>query len=223
MAKILALETATDACSAALEIDGETRHQYTVAARQHTDILLPMISDLLGQAGLTVQQLDAIAYGAGPGSFTGVRVATSVTQGLAIAHDVPVIALSCLKILAVGAARVHRRRRVVPIMDARKSEIYWARYEVNETTLDAVEVTPDALCTPEELRIDVVANEIVIGTGAVAYEQTLIDAGIPSGAMKKDPVFPRAIDALPAAVQALDAGEVVSAEFALPIYLRRAV
>ena len=90
MTKILAIETATEACSAALLIDDEIQERFELAPRRHTELILPMVAELLADAELPVQNLSAVAFGAGPGSFTGVRVATSVAQGIAIAHDLPV-------------------------------------------------------------------------------------------------------------------------------------
>jgi tRNA threonylcarbamoyladenosine biosynthesis protein TsaB len=223
MTKILALETATDACSAALQVDGEITHRFTLAPRQHTNLILPMVAELLAEADLTIQQLDAIAYGAGPGSFTGVRVATSVTQGLALAHDLPVIGLSCLKILAIGAARAHGFGRIAPIMDARKSEVYCALYDVDRTTSHAVEVCADSLCSPKDLRLSLSADDVVVGTGSAEYRREILASGIPMQALREAPLYPSAIDALSAAQRALEAGETVAAEFALPIYLRQAL
>lgn len=223
MTKILALETATEACSVALQVDDEIEHRFTVAPRQHTELILPMVSEILADAGLAVQQLDAIAYGAGPGSFTGVRVATSVTQGLALAYDLPVIGLSCLKMLAVGAVREHRCRHVVPIMDARKSEIYWAVYEVNQKTFETVEISPDNLCAPSDLSLTLSEDDVVVGSGSVEYRTEIVASGIPATAFKSSPVYPNAVDALPLAERALASGETVTAEFALPIYLRHAL
>ncbi|VAW95489.1 tRNA threonylcarbamoyladenosine biosynthesis protein TsaB, partial [hydrothermal vent metagenome] len=89
--KLLAIETATDACSAALSIDGELRERFEIAPRAHTERILPMIDELMAEADITISQVDAMAFGCGPGAFTGVRIAVGVTQGIAFAADLPVV------------------------------------------------------------------------------------------------------------------------------------
>ena len=115
--KILALETATEACSAALLIDGEVRERYEVAPRAHARLLLPMLEGLLAEAELKPMQLDAIAFGRGPGSFTGVRIAASVAQGIAFAADLPVLPVSTLAALAWPVLRVEPDSQVFAAID----------------------------------------------------------------------------------------------------------
>ncbi|MDA0821590.1 MAG: tRNA (adenosine(37)-N6)-threonylcarbamoyltransferase complex dimerization subunit type 1 TsaB [Proteobacteria bacterium] len=220
MPNILAIETATEACSAALLIDGKRTARFAIAPRQHTDLILPMIDELLHEARLSVCDLDAITYGAGPGSFTGVRVATSITQGLALAHDIPVIALSCLEILAIGAARTHQCVTVATVMDARKAEIYWAVYAIEPGTGRARCLVPDTLCRPEEFVYPNDRHCVVVGSGCKLYRDQLIDGGVPIAMLMDDPIYPHAIDALDSAQFALHAGQTIAAEFAAPIYLR---
>ena len=133
--KILAIDTATEACSAALYIDGERRSTYQLAPRQHSRLILKMIDGLLADADLSVNQLDAIAFGRGPGSFMGLRIAAGVVQGIAFAHDIPVIAISTLKAIAQRAYEQTKNKHILVAIDARMDEVYWAVYSMNMDSL----------------------------------------------------------------------------------------
>jgi len=130
--KLLAIETATEACSAALYLDGEITEQYQYAPRQHAQLLLGMAEALLAEAGLAPAQLDALAFGRGPGAFTGVRIATGVAQGIAYAADLPVVPVSTLATLAQGGFREFGWQQVAAAIDARMNEVYWGAYRVDE-------------------------------------------------------------------------------------------
>jgi len=223
MASLLALETATDACSVALLHAGETLERYEIAPRRHTDLILPMVDSLLAQAGLDCSRLDAIAFGAGPGSFTGVRIATSVAQGLALAHDLPVVPVSCLALLAIGGAREHAADIVVPVMDARKQEVYAAAYRVDRERATVTVLLDDWLGAAADLPLPTQPGLIVVGRGAEVYRDA-IRARVPDATpVYGEPAFPRARDALASAAAALAAGTAIAPEFARPLYLRHAV
>lgn len=223
MATLLALETATDACSVALSHAGETLERYEVAPRRHTDLILPMVHSVLAEAGLDCSRVDAIAFGAGPGSFTGVRIATSVAQGLALAHDLPVVPVSCLALLAIAGAREHAVDTVVPVMDARKQEIYSGAYRVDRER-SLVTVVIDAwLGAAPDLPLPAEPAVLVVGRGADVYRDDIL-ARVPDGTLVcGEPAFPRARDALASAAAALAGGTAIAAEFARPLYLRHAV
>ena len=123
--RILALETSTENCSVALWRDGEVLSHSELAGQRHSEILLAMIEQLLNEAGSTLQDLDGIAFGAGPGSFTGVRIAASVAQGLALGLGVPVLPVCTLEALAEAS----NGNRVACALDARLDEVYYAAYE----------------------------------------------------------------------------------------------
>jgi len=148
--KLLAIETATDACSAALSIDGELRERFEIAPRAHTERILPMIDELMAEAGMTISQVDAMAFGCGPGAFTGVRIAVGVTQGIAFAADLPVVPVSTLAALAQGAGG----DRVLAALDARMDEVYWGAYQRNVAGLmegvgeECVSPPDDVPCPP---------------------------------------------------------------------------
>ena len=128
MTTLLALDTATEACSVALLHDGRVLSHYEVAPRMHAQRLLPMIQQLLGEAGIAASALDAIAFGRGPGAFTGVRIAIGVVQGLAFALDRPVLPVSNLAVLAQRALREQGATQVAAAIDARMDEVYWGCY-----------------------------------------------------------------------------------------------
>jgi tRNA threonylcarbamoyladenosine biosynthesis protein TsaB len=128
--KLLALDTATEACSAAVWVDGTVLERYELAPRRHAALILPMIEAVLAEANLSPLQLDAIAFGRGPGAFTGVRIAVGIAQGIAFAADLPVIPISTLAALALGAAQETGYSRIAAALDARMGEVYWGVYAV---------------------------------------------------------------------------------------------
>lgn len=126
--KLLAIDTATEACSAAV-LDGETLvERYQLAPRAHNRLILPMIEEALAECGLAKRQLDAIAFGSGPGSFTGLRIAAGVAQGLALGLDLPVLPISTLAALALDAMASEPAPSVFACIDARMDEVYWGVY-----------------------------------------------------------------------------------------------
>lgn len=129
--KLLAIDTSTIACSAALFDGGDPHERFEIAPRGHAELLLPMVDDLLAGAGWSRQQLEVVAFGRGPGAFTGLRIAAGVAQGIAFGLGIPVVPVSTLAALALGAARDGRGGRILAAMDARMREIYWGVYELD--------------------------------------------------------------------------------------------
>ena len=150
--KILAIETATEACSAALLIDGKIIERYQVQPRMHSQLILPMMNELLAEAGVALTALDAIAFGRGPGAFTGVRIAVGVAQGAAFAADLPVVPVSTLAALAQRGFRESGGRRLLPAYDARMQEVYWAAYEVDAQGLVSIRVA-DEVSAPDQVTL----------------------------------------------------------------------
>lgn len=136
--KILAIDTATEACSVALLDDEQCYEIFEVIPRQHTERVLPMVDELLKKSATSLSQLDAIAFNSGPGSFTGVRVGTSVAQGLAFSCNLSVIPVSSLAALAQLAFRKEKRERVLSTIDARMNEVYWGCYQVESGLMKSV-------------------------------------------------------------------------------------
>lgn len=214
--QILALETSTEWCSAALWTAGELHLREAHAGNRHSEMILPMVQSLLAEGGITLTQLDAIAYGEGPGSFTGLRIACGVTQGLAMAAGCPVIGVGSLHALAAAAALETGVTGVLALLDARMGEIYAARYR------DGIEVLPPALYKPEALPAPL-PGECVTGTGFFAYEALLgtLWSGLDYGVSEQR--YPGAAQIARLAVPRFLAGEGRSAEWAEPVYVRNKV
>lgn len=131
--KIIAIETATEACSVALYTDGKVKEIFKIAPQQHTALVLPMLDELLTSANLTLRDIDFLAFGRGPGSFTGLRIATGVVQGLAYSNNLPVIPISTLEALAYRCWNRHGSSKILAAIDARMGELYWAGFKFSET------------------------------------------------------------------------------------------
>lgn len=214
---LLAIETATESCSVALLCGDVLVERSELAPRRHAERVLPMADELLAEAGLGRGQLDGIAVGRGPGSFTGVRLAISMAQGLAFALDLPVITVSSLAALAMEAPRDDAP--VLAVIDARMGEIYAGAFRVADDGL--VEALDDErVCAAETLELPVAASWNVVGTGWGAYGDAL-RARLPAtprwaGAER----YPQARHVARLAAPQLVAGAGLSPEHALPVYLR---
>ncbi len=171
---LLALDTATEACSAALWHNGQCLSRFELAPREHTQRILPLIDGLLKQATLSIEHLDAIIFCRGPGSFTGVRIGIGITQGLALGGERPVMGFSSLVILAQGARRKLQAERVLVAIDARMGEVYWAEYQFNQQTGLWVGQETEQVITPEKARLrlhQLSGSWHYAGTGWQAYPQ----------------------------------------------------
>jgi tRNA threonylcarbamoyladenosine biosynthesis protein TsaB len=214
---LLAIETATEACSVAL-LHGETLiDRSELAPRRHAELVLPMAEELLAEAGITRRQLDGIAMGRGPGAFTGVRLAVSVAQGLALALDSPVLPVSSLAALAMQAPR--DGTAVLAAIDARRGEIYAGTFRLDAEGL-AEPLGLEHVLAAADLILPTADAWNVLGSGWGAYGEA-IRARLPSTPRWADGSrFPQARDVARLARPRFEAGEVLPPEQALPVYLR---
>lgn len=219
---LLAIETSTPACSAALSVDGEVIERYALAPRQHATLMLPMIESLLLEAGLTVRQLDAIAFGRGPGSFTGVRIAASMVQGIAFAADLPVVPVSTLAALALGGMRESGLPRMMAAMDARKSEIYWGCYTQTDGDVIALQGS-ECVCSPDAVPEPGQQDWVGVGSGWSAYGEPLMQRLGERVVRLLPDLEPRAADVARLGVHEFHQGVRLSADEAVPVYLRNNV
>ena len=219
--KILALETATDACSVALHVDGETHQRFQIAPQRHTELLLPMVRELCAEAGVSLPALDAIAVGVGPGAFTGVRVATALAQGLAFAFEFPVLGVSTLAALALGGYRLSGTHHWLVVQDARRSEVYWAHYQIDPQHPQARLLTPEAVSAPSLVALPAAPEWEAAGSGWALYqEQADNKTRLPAGTAL---LWPEAQDLIPQAIHGIKAGQQLRPEALAPVYLRPAV
>ena len=219
---ILAIETATDACSCALEHSGTTVTRHAVAPRRHTELLLPMIDSVLAEAGVALGALDAIAFGRGPGSFTGLRIACSVAQGLAFGADCPLVGVSTLQVIAAGMHRTHAAPRVLVALDARMGEVYWGGFEWDGVAM--APVLEESVAPPQAVRVPIERAWAGAGSGWATYRDVLDECVADRQGRPPEPVeaarLPAAVDMLVPAKAALEAGLAVAPEDAAPVYLR---
>jgi tRNA threonylcarbamoyladenosine biosynthesis protein TsaB len=217
--RILAIDTATESCSAALLIDQHLLQRGQLLERGHAEAILPMVDGLLAAAGVTLATLTAIAFGRGPGAFTGVRLAASVTQGLAFGAGLPVVPVSDLRALAQRALDTEATITAVLVCaDARMHEVYWGYFERAPDGLaravGAEHVSPPAgvqLPRPGPARL------AGVGSGFAAYPQ--LHADLPLDVLLEG-LLPRAAEIARLAVPDVMAGRFLPAEQALPVYLR---
>lgn len=215
--KLLALDTAVTACSVALLTEAGLLESGMQAERVQAETLLPMVEKLLAEAGLRLGALDAVAFGRGPGAFTGLRVAASVAQGLAYGAGLPVVPVSNLAALAAAAHVRHGVGRILACLDARMQEVYWAAYGVEGDAVQAL--TQESLSPPADVVPPAGAAWFGAGSGWSAYPEALearvtglqgVDGTLAAGAG----------DIARLAYKAFQQGETVVPERAIPVYLR---
>ena len=190
--------------------------RYELAPRRHSELLLPMMEAVLAESGLILNQLDALAFARGPGSFTGLRISAGVVQGVALGADLPVVPVSSLAALAQGAWRQHKTQEVLAAFDARMHEVYWGAYRCDEQNLMRPAAS-DALDSPNE----VVPPEGAwsgVGSGWEPYRKQLEEQVRPVSVYPESRVSAEDVAVL--AVAGYQSGEMVDAAQAVPVYLR---
>ena len=214
MMRILALETSTEYCSVALWQDGNVVHRSELVGQRHSELLMGILDGLLHEAGINLTQLDGIAFGAGPGSFTGVRIACGVTQGLALGADLPVVGVCTLQALAQAAGH----DKVITALDARMGEIYHAVYEKRAGSW--VTTCEPNLCLPQ--MSPQVHGSGWFGTGSgFAMHGTVLENRYAGQIAGSDTLaVPQAIAIAEFAAPLFAAGQGLDAAHAMPFYLR---
>ena len=219
--KLLAFETATEACSVALYIDGELRERFDVVPKQHTGLALPWAEQLLADAGIKKSELDAIAVGIGPGAFTGVRLAVALVQGIALALDKPVLPISTLAALAMQGADLNHDR-ILAAIDARMGEIYCAEFQWDTDGLVQA-VSEEIVIAPDAYRHVSCHPLVGVGTGFSAVNNAL-QANLKEQLIAcRAEALPHAADIARLAIRDFKLGKAIAPDILEPAYLRNKV
>jgi tRNA threonylcarbamoyladenosine biosynthesis protein TsaB len=237
----LALDASTEACSVALNLNGKTYSRYDLCPQSHSLQLLPMVDAVLKEAGITLNYLDGLIFGRGPGSFTGVRIGVGVAQGLAFSANLPVVGVSSLQAMAQSAYLEHNQTEVLALIDARMNEVYNGYFKLDargimqpKTLFKADPETKEAdsstllyefVTPPGQVKSQFEAQSLAavygVGTGWDAYEDTLSALKVNQGSPQV--LFPNAVAMLTIGHALFEQGEGVSAENAQPVYVRDTV
>ena len=217
MSIILALETATAACSVALWCNGIVKRQFEITPQGHSEIILDMIDTLLNKSRIELNSVDAIAFGSGPGSFVGVRIAAGVAQGLAFGIDRPVIHVSTLQTLAQTAYQIKKNKYVLAGWDARMNSMYWGGYQADESGV-MQSIIPDQVSNPTEINWPN-KSWLAVGNAWMLYYSSLKKT-VPE--IYSD-IFPDAASLVIIANQKYLRGEIAAPEKSEPTYIRNQV
>jgi len=219
MSTILAIETSAELASCALLVGDNVIARATPGVRSHSQSVLPMVQELLNEAGIALADCDAVAFGAGPGSFTGVRTACGVAQGLAYGARLPVLPLVTLEAMAEACRTATGAGEVLAVLDARMGEVYWAQYRFGDGKWIAV-VAP-TLSAPQDVAPTAADGLQACGNGLAEYAAAFADKPFAQAALPD--IVPHARELALLARAALAAGQGVPAAQAQPIYLRNKV
>ena len=218
---LLAVDTATEACSAALLSRKVVYQRFAVAPRQHHSLIFEMCQAVLNEARLDIQEVNALVYGRGPGSFTGVRIATSLVQGLAYARNLPVVAISDLQAVALQALEQSDATQVLVAMDARMEEIYYGYFKKDGDLVAAI--GNEGIAAPDQLMVPDTFEGIGAGTAWPLYRDPLKKVLGARLMQWYAPTLPEAATMLRLAAPKLEANDTLPATKALPVYLRHPI
>jgi len=229
----LAIDASTEACSVALQVNDKVYRRYDLCPQSHSLRLLPMVDELLKEAGIGLSQCDGLIFGRGPGSFTGVRIGVGVAQGLAFAANLPVVGVSSLQAMAQLAFMQGKVKKpnvqVFATIDARMSEVYNGYFMLDENNIMQVKTLSDeqgeAVTPPEQLknRLKGIFSTPIygVGTGWDAYKDKI--SALKSNSGIPEILFPSAEAMLVIGIAELEQGKGVAAEDAQPVYVRDTV
>jgi len=218
--KLLAIDTSTEACTVAINVDGQVRSDHRVVVQQHGALVLPMVDKLMKEAGLRPAQLDALIYGCGPGSFTGVRIGVAAAQGIALGADIGVVGVSTLQTIAQGCYREHGDQSLAVSVDARMDEVYFCEYQLREHGR-MQPVSDEQIASPGHVAWR--SAKVWAGSGAERYENVLREHFSVAPTDIRKGCLPQAIDLLTLGAGLVVHGMVQPAEQASPVYLRNKV
>ncbi len=211
---LLAFDTSTELCSVALALDGECLSRDIQAGNRHSELLLPMVQELLAEAGIGLRQLDGIAFGKGPGSFTGLRIGCGVAQGLALGADLPVVGVVTLEAMAWGSGH----DKVIACLDARMHEVYCAAYARGGDGL--IRHVDPGVFKPDQAPVPPGSGWVGCGTGFAAYPEVLAARFGQGMARGLADVWPHARAIAELARPVFTAGGGQAADRAEPFYVR---
>jgi tRNA threonylcarbamoyladenosine biosynthesis protein TsaB len=212
--RVLALETSTEYCSVALWQDGVVSDRCELAGQKHSVMLIPMLDSLLREAGVRLADMDGIAFGAGPGSFTGVRIACGAAQGLALGANLPVAGICTLQALAQASGQ----NKVIAVLDARMAEVYYAAYEKRDK--EWITVCEPCLCLPQDAPAVEGSGWLGVGSGFIAHGGQLRARHAANLTEVDERAVPQASAIAELAAPLFAAGRGVDAADAMPLYLR---
>ena len=215
--RLLALDTSTEACSVALLLDGESRLRFQLTERSHAELVLPMVESVLDEAGIALTDLDGLAFGRGPGAFTGLRIASGVVQGLALGASLPVAPISSLASVAEQVLAA-AGEPVLVCNDARMGEAYWGVFR-READGTVTALTEEAVSPPEAVGVGAPAARHVAGNAPPRYP-ALLERLRSAGLHFHEGLYPRADAIARLGAIELAAGRGVPADQALPVYVR---
>ncbi len=220
--KILAFDTSTEACVVGVLADGEIIEHFSIPEQKHTKILLPIIEEILQRASVKLTELDAIAFGRGPGAFTGVRLAVSVAQGLGYSLNIPVVSVSSLAVVAQRVFEQYQHNSVLVAIDARMDEVYFGAFRLGSSQL-MVPVEDEKVLAIDQVQMPEGDDWIAVGTGWIVYRENVSADLIDNIAGDANDVFPRASSLISLAEGELRSNKGIIAGEAVPVYLRNNV